>query len=376
MGIIFWSTSKMRSAGAGVFFTFLVGGSQQLPQYSDYGEEYFPGFYSSPGIDPRVQYPLPAGFERPPAFVRDNFGRGRSDLEIDFRQVANEGDIIAQTRNLANNVKATLQQLADNPKSATLVNRIINDKDNICLRSLQDGLAGIEAATKLVEAAGDDIKALLAKVKAFETLSEPAIVVREVANILRILGPLVNNIAPESPVICQASPDQAFGSLRSLAVLLDELYLNPPLPLSPAQRRQLKDSSNTISAVTTLITQLGDNFSKFQEICTPDKEYNFEAISAIGDLMENLADMFGSLGGVQTSQNIRKGKPFVEKLVGELNKISDDLGVGDLSCETPGDFTIAANTLEDVATLIDDIGLKSLQEQLGVDLSFVVGNNP
>merc|ERR1712227_547183 len=133
MGIIFWSTSKMRSAGAGVFFTFLVGGSQQLPQYSDYGEEYFPGFYSSPGIDPRVQYPLPAGFERPPAFVRDNFGRGRSDLEIDFRQVANEGDIIAQTRNLANNVKA------------------------------------------------------------FETLSEPAIVVREVANILRILGPLVNN---------------------------------------------------------------------------------------------------------------------------------------------------------------------------------------
>jgi len=373
MGIIVWSTTKMRSAG--VFFTVLVGGSHQLPQFSGFGGEPFPNFFSSSGIHPRGHSSLPFGFERQPVFQRGNFGQGRS-LGIDVQKVGNEGDIIAQTRTLANYVKDTLQQLADNPKSATIVNRIINDKDNICLRSLQDGLAGIEAATKLVEAAGDDIKALLAKVKAFETLSEPAIVVREVANILRILGPLVNNIAPESPVICQASPDQAFGSLRSLAVLLDELYLNPPLPLSPAQRRQLKDSSNTISAVTTLITQLGDNFSKFQEICTPDKEYNFEAISAIGDLMENLADMFGSLGGVQTSQNIRKGKPFVEKLVGELNKISDDLGVGDLSCETPGDFTIAANTLEDVATLIDDIGLKSLQEQLGVDLSFVVGNNP
>ena len=58
-----------------------------------------------------------------------------------------------------------------------------------------------------------------------------------------------------------------------------------------------------------------------------------------------------------------------------MNKIGD-LGVGDLNCETPGDFTIAAQTLEDVATLIDDIGLKSLQEQLGVDFSFFVGHNP
>merc|ERR1719367_1934246 len=202
--------------------------------------------------------------------------------------VTGSGDIIAQTRSLANSVKATLQQLSENPRSATIINRIINDKDNICLGSLEEGLDGIETATQLVEAAGDDIKALIAKVEEFQTLSEPSVVVKEVANILRILGPLVNNIAPKNPIICKASPDQAFGSLRSLAVLLDELYLNPPLPLSPAQRRQLKDSSNTISAVTTLITQLGDNFSKFQEICTPDKEYNFEAISAIGDLMENL----------------------------------------------------------------------------------------
>ena len=57
---------------------------------------------------------------------------------------------------------------------------------------------------------------------------------------------------------------------------------------------------------------------------------------------------------------------------GELNKIGD-LGVGELNCDTPGDFSVAAKTMEDVATLIDDIGLESLQEQLGVDFSFVLG---
>ena len=75
------------------------------------------------------------------------------------------------------------------------------------------------------------------------------------------------------------------------------------------------DSSNTISAVTTFLTQIGDDFAEFQEICTPDKEYNLKAISAVGDLVSDLADMFASLGGIQTSQNIRKGKAFVQKIV-------------------------------------------------------------
>ena len=31
--------------------------------------------------------------------------------------------------------------------------------------------------------------------------------------------------------------------------------------------------------------------------------------------MVNLADLFGSLGGVQTGENIRKGQAFVQKVV-------------------------------------------------------------
>merc|ERR1711923_513319 len=313
MGYIHCSlATKMRPAIVATLISLTAGSPYYyLPAATSYGYTTYP-YYN---YAPVVQYAAPAYASYPRSF------------SVQPRLNIGGGDIIAQTRTLSNGVQATLRQLAADPASAVIVNRIINDKDNICLSSLEEGIAGIETATQLVEAAGGDIKALISKVQAFQTLSNPPTVVREVANILRILGPLANNIAPKNPIICQATPDQSFGSLRSLAVLLDELYYNPPLPLSPSQRRQLKDSSNTISAVTTLITQLGDNFSKFQEICTPDKEYNFEAISAIGDLMENLADMFGSLGGVQTSQNIRKGKPFVEKLVGELNKISDDLCV-------------------------------------------------
>merc|ERR1712241_922910 len=292
---------------------------------------------------------------------------------LDPRNNLKTGDIIVDTRALSNQVQATLRQLASNPASAVIVNRIINDKDNICLGNLEDGIAGIEAATKLLERAGGDIKNLIAKVNSFGALTDPATVVRAVADILRIVEPVVKNIVPENPVICAASPDQAFGSLRSLAALVDELSYTNQLALTLEGRRQLKDSASTISAVTTFLGQLRSTFTRFEQICTPDRQYNILAISAVGDLMVNLADMFGTLRGVKQEKQIRNGKEFVNKVVAQLNKI-ENLGLGETDCSRPGDFSVAASTMEDLATIIDEVGIEQLEQQLGVDLSFVFNN--
>ena len=261
-------------------------------------------------------------YYRPPAYAHHqgiHGGYGAGYATPINRYNSYNVDIIAQTRTLANSVKNTLRQLAADPNSAAIVNRIIYDKDNICINSLDEGIAAIEEATSLVERAGGDIKALIAKVEGFIKLTEPSQVVRESAEILRILTPLVHNISPDSPVICQASPDQAFGSLRSLAVLVDELSYSNQLILSPTGRAQLKESANTISAVTTFIEQLGSTFAGFENTCTADKKYNLDSINAIGDLMVNLADLFGSLGSVQTGEKIRRGKAFVGKLTVSQN---------------------------------------------------------
>merc|ERR1719414_846701 len=276
---------------------------------------------------------------------------------VDPRNNLKTGDIIADTRSLSNHVQATLRKLAADPASAAIVNRIINDKDNICLGNLEDGIAGIETATQLVERAGGDIKNLIAKVESIGALTDPATVVRAVADILLIVEPVVNKIAPENPIICSATPDQAFGSLRSLAALVDELSNTNQLALSIEGRQQLKDSASTISAVTTFLTQLRSTFAKFSKTCTADKEYNIEAISAVGDLMINLADMFGSLGGIQKGLQIAKGKDYVNKLVAQLNKIGN-LGLGSIDCTRPGDFSVAASTMKDLATIIDEVGIE------------------
>ena len=227
----------------------------------------------------------------------------------------NGGDIIGQTRNLAESVKTTLRSLAADPQSSVIVSRIINDQNNVCIRNLDDGLNAIEEATRLVEAAGNDINALISKVQSFSRQTNPSTVVREVAAILRILEPLVKNIAPAKPLICAATPDQALGSLRNLAVLVDELAYTHQLALTPEGRGQLKQSANVISAVTSFVTKLRAKFSRFQQICTGDRQYNIEAMGAVGDLMVDLADLFGSLGGVQKGEDIRRGREFVGKVV-------------------------------------------------------------
>ena len=208
--------------------------------------------------------------------------------------------------------------MAADPTSAVVVNKIIFDKDNVCLRDLEDALAYIETATSLVEAAGDDIKALVSEVKLLGKLKEPASVVRKVAEILGILEPLVKNIAPAAPIVCQATPAEAFGSLRSLSLLVAELAEDRALVnlgVSEAGRQELRQSAATISAVTTFVTQLREDFARFQEICTGDKQYNLDSITAIGDMISHLADMVGSLGAVKVGEDVRKGKLYAERIV-------------------------------------------------------------
>ena len=57
-------------------------------------------------------------------------------------------------------------------------------------------------------------------------------------------------------------------------------------------------------------------------------------------------------------------------LQAELSKI-DPQDLGALDCSTPGDFSLATATLRDLATIIDDVGIENLQEQLGINLDFV-----
>jgi len=279
------------------------------------------------------------------------------------------GDIIKQTRTQAESLKTTLKYLASTPGPAEILNRIINDKNNVCLNSVEEAIEAVETSTKIVEDAAPEIKQLIESIKIFEKLTDTTTVVRESADILRLLEVLLPKLAPSSPAVCEASNAQAFGSLRSLAVLVDELSSTTDFYMTSRTRQELKRSAKIISGVTTFITQLNKSFSKFEQFCTSDKEYNIEAITAIGEMMTGLADLFGVLGGLSDAEEIRKQGNFINKVVASIKKLGD-LDLGTLECDTPGSFKVAADSLDDLAGIIEEVGIEKLAEQLGLDLDF------
>merc|ERR1712066_1098136 len=81
-------------------------------------------------------------------------------------------------------------------------------------------------------------------------------------------------------------------------------------------------------------------------VCLTSLEEGLAGIETATQLVEKA----GSLGGVKIGESIRKGKVFTERIVAELNKINN-LDLGTLDCTRPGDFSVAAQTLEDLSVI-------------------------
>jgi len=334
----------------------------------------FPHYYytNTPSV---VHSPIYKSYSHNPSAYSSSVRNLQVPSNLGYRPAFGLGpvkNIIKQTRTQAESIKTTLRHLASTPGSAKYLKRVITDNNNVCLNSVEDAIASVEASTRIIENAGPEITQLIQTVQAFEKLTDTPTVVRESANILRLLEVLIPKLAPASPSSCGATNDQVFGSLRSLAALVDELSSSSNLFLIQEKRQQLKRSGGIITRVTNFLTELNKSFLKLDQFCTSDKEYNIESIAAIGEMMTSLSGLFGELGGVKDAEQIKKQGDFTKRVVANISKLGD-LDLGTLECKNSGSFKVAAQALDDIANLIEEVGIEKLCQQLGLaqaDCSF------
>ena len=84
---------------------------------------------------------------------------------------------------------------------------------------------------------------------------------------------------------------------------------------STQKRQSLKSSAKTVLRVTNFLTQLQRSFSKFDRICTTNKDYNIEIITAMGDMMTDLAGLYRAVGGSSAAEEISDQGEFTKKVV-------------------------------------------------------------
>merc|ERR1712241_1381694 len=186
---------------------------------------------------------------------------------------------------------------------------------------------------------------------------------REVASVLRALDPLVKKIAPNSITVCNGSPDSVVSSLLSLTSVIKQLSVNPQV--NSETRRTFTEVSDVVGKITTLVGRMREQTNEFKNFCSGDKKSSADAIKALGDIIRDVADMTSSLGDEESAEAIKKGNELTANIAAQLEQMKD-IDVGDLDCSDQ-DLISAAGSLEDVANIIQEVGLENLKRQLGVD---------
>ena len=280
----------------------------------------------------------------------------------------NIGLDLGQVRNMADILMADLINLNADPNSAAIIRKIFAKNNKQCLRDMDDALLAIQEGTQLLEASAGEIQSLVAKVENMIGLKDEAQIVREVASVLRSLKPLLTKLAPKNPnsKVCRSSSESTFEYLRSLSVILEEFSEDRRLAVSPEVARMLVYSGSVVSGVTSVLQDLATSTREVQNACNGDKLSGMRAVSALGDFMLSLADMVSTLGGLANGKVIRDGKKVADRIVAQMAIMKDFQGF--YTCSPGEDMNTAASALDDLASLIQEIGVDTLQQELGVDV--------
>jgi len=277
-----------------------------------------------------------------------------------------KGNIIDRTRAQAEATKSTLRSLSKNPQATKYINRVIDSSK--CLDSLEDAIDGIDTASKLVYVNRNSILRLISTVENLENEKDTINLLESSGDIFRILDDLIPNLAEEPVNQCNASPIDTLKELGDIARLLNDVSIARDLQLDPLTIEYLKESAEVVDEVTKFLQKTNRNLASFEKLCSKNKNYNVNVINTIGDIMDDMAVLFASLGSKDRAEEIRKKGKFVKESV---DAFSDLYVVTDLECGTNGSLKALADNLDDLAQIVKEVGIKKLSEELDINLDFL-----
>merc|ERR1712128_244671 len=209
-------------------------------------------------------------------------------LPTSFLAQPASGDIVQQARTQADALKKTLRSLARKPEAAPIFEKVFAGNNSDCINNMDQALEATE------------IKLLIQNVQGLQAITDTPKAVRQTAKIIRLLDVLIPKLTPSS--ICQTTSGDVLNSMNSLGALVNELSSKEDVYYTTHGRQTLKTSAKILSKVTKFLTK--ESHFKFDHFCTKDKAYNKEFISNVGNMMNDLADLYTGLGGVTAASEL------------------------------------------------------------------------
>ena len=225
------------------------------------------------------------------------------------------GDIIEQTRAKMDGLKNTIIFLTKKPEAAPILEKVFAGRNNTCITNIEEAVEAIETTTKMVENAGTEIKWLVEYVLEFPKIKGVSNIVRQSAKIIGLLDALIPKLSPPSSA-CKPSKTEDILSMRNLGSLLIDLSIKDDLYYTPQVRQILNNSAVILSKATTFLEK--ESHFKFESFCTNDVGHGKDFITAVSNLMGDLADLYNELEGDYVAVEIKKQEDFTKKLLVRL----------------------------------------------------------
>merc|ERR1712106_760407 len=254
-----------------------------------------------------------------------------------------------------------LTQLDQNQEASKLINSEI--EANPCIDSLKDMIDLVRGGARIVENAGPDIEQMFATINNLRDERDITILVRGSADILVQLNSLFPKLETFSFYTrCRvSSPHGGLLTLRDQAQLLYRMSLVSDFKFTQQIKDNLLRSALITESVTNFLDHLQRNIA--ERNCFTGNDFLGDGTLLGAQVMDDLAEVLGVLGYLPSAKEARQYAVFTRSMAESIRKM-DDFKIAD-NC-SPGALVRAANYLNDLASLIDEVGLLELGVNLGL----------
>jgi len=300
------------------------------------------------------------GFQRSSFNIgQRNFVRGTTLLNR-----FTSGNIVENAKAQAESTLRILKSFEGTPVAAQYNEAIFETSE--CLNNFEDFIVLIQEGTNLIVDNGPEITYLEALVSSLEDETDIVKIIKASSKMLRTLDGLVPALTAGASDLCISSPGASVKSFKDLSQVLVGIANNRNLNVPPSSRQLLKKSAEIMNQAADFLETLNKTLEDFQTRCQSERNNQAIIYDSTRDIMDSLAKLFETIGFEEKSEKIKEQAAFIKKL-GDSFAGLDDLSLN-LECSLVGDYAALALTLDDLAVIVESIGIETLSKELGIEL--------
>ena len=317
--------------------------------------------------------------------------QGLENIQVGFENAqqpatfrSSSGSLLDQTKGLIQDAETIFKALENNTQAQIIFSYAFEPSD--CLANADDAIELMEKSTNILVKNGPEIIYLDAIVSSLKDETNVTKLILASAKMIKIFDILLPRLSSKSTQLCITSPEQSVKDFKLLAHAMVDIKNNRHIETDQISRQLLESTSKIMSKVANFLKSLNKILSP-EKICIPGKKKSSLVYASIENIMESLASLFDVLGFPEKTEDIRKQGDFVNKIVVslymlpywqnlQLNLFQDAFSDIDelnatLECGEDDSYDNLALTLEDLAEIVQSVGVDALSEVLEIDLSFI-----